>query len=117
MKIRIYDTKKNKWLDHATAMNHAIFGQKPGDTTLVIEWADWHVVHRSTGLLDKVGVEIYEGDVVQRYTIDKRSKYQKLQADRVPFTVVWRTSRVHNGWNIASGIFEVVGNIYKELFV
>lgn len=102
IKFRAWDKKSEKMIDYLS------FGNK-GQTLLnlgLYEERDL-VPMQFTGLLDKNGKEIYEGDVVKRNFQDYLRGRNRL--------VEWTNSGGRNGWNIGQGKYwEVIGNIYEN---
>lgn len=71
-------------------------------------------VMQYTGLKDKNGVEIYEGDIIK----DLRSPFKDVRSYSKVFYQEDRGRFVFGGWEIPAGMshtFEVIGNIYENL--
>lgn len=65
-----------------------------------------------TGLKDKNGKEIYEGDIVKRYYEDDDFEIGKILFDESSAGFVWKCEKFPVGINTEHS--EVIGNIYEN---
>jgi len=119
IKFRAWD-KKNKWMLSPDSYGDFISfsgeyweeANKTYDTpNQEIEPADDVILMQFTGLLDKNGVEIYEGDIVDG--LHKMMPMAKVQELDGVFGVVLADSRHYPLRDFMSN-FEVIGNIYEN---
>lgn len=117
IKFRIYDKKRKEWVhdtDHAVNLlgETIIMGEilrRPDDTNVKIEELNDLAVMQFTGLKDKNGVEIFEGDL---FMDEEDGAYNFVEWDQC-----------HGGWSTNEWFFgaefvdniqemEIIGNIY-----
>ena len=116
IKFRAWNKKEKKWFPaEKFALNSYAF---------IIEILDKKIrqpieLSQYTGLKDKFGKEIFEGDIVETYHEKYPREYPgKMYPNGTGKRVVkWIMSEHHNGWNIYSGKksqYEIIGNIYQN---
>lgn len=115
IKFRVYDEdlKKMRYLN--SSHDFICFDEKGNGyyhnmQTGLGEW--FSDLMQYTGLKDKNGVEIYEGDILYTHRIQSGENSGNSYK-----TVKWVNDKHKSGFNISNGIsknWEVIGNIYEN---
>ena len=112
-KFRIFDKKKKRFLDNFT-MEIDRYGIHVLDEFNYVVDEDDRVLMQSTGLRDKNGIEIYEGDILNHPLQGMRKVYYPFN-DRV---ASYGLENIENGMRStlqdAHRLYEVIGNIHEH---
>ena len=117
IKFRAWDKKKNKWLHSYDKLGGcSIFGETiilgMWLSEIRIENLNEVEVMQFTGLLDKQGVEIYEGDIILWENSDSEKVKSKVVFYNGAFRMRNMDFLLHDYMD--SNVFEVIGNIYEN---
>ena len=130
MKFRAWDKKLKEMLevkDLSWRINVGCTSKRPSEigasdfgdydeVTYTSSIADGWELMQYTGLKDKNGKEIYEGDIVKGWhyeDMDTGVGIDRLSIPTTTFAVEWDNETC--GWNLyGSDDFEVIGNIYEN---
>lgn len=106
IKFRFWDTERKKYLTDVTF----------ADRRIPSNWQQFYIPQQFTGLLDKSGVEIYEGDIVYVKQNIYAQKHLTVEwgYDRWEFKEEFDNGDYYNGYAIHWEEVEVIGNIYEN---
>lgn len=121
--FRAYDTKEKKWLfDYETLGGFSMFGELHIMDELRIEQLDNIAVMQYTGLKDKLGKEIYEGDILElgiknyfdSVNYDKgyvyyKNEYTQFRIQRIGKEYKTFSSELDEGRDV-----KIIGNVFDN---
>lgn len=116
IKVRLYSKPAKKYIDYITVgfLNTGELRSYSTENGFGPVLEDNYIVEQYTGLKDKSGKEIYEGDIIRYDAID----YKVLWAD---YYAGFETKRLNSPWNNAgltlhflASVGRVIGNVHEN---
>lgn len=118
MKLRVWD-KETNYLDYCVRVTSTDKYEKVEVLDALSDWREikenYYVIMRNTGLKDKKGNEIYEGDICAYYYRDVAEFCEVKWSEKYRTWIIEGDSDIEFLRDFAKhSVFEIVGNIYED---
>lgn len=114
LKFKVWDKASKTFLYSEIAGKHPFHFIGGGETYEIVPSCPDYVIVQYTGLKDKHGQKIYEGDIVRILDNEEKALMLECDYDSDTGSYVFKTSTGSYYWEEVSGQATVVGNIFQN---